>query len=282
MQVENQLKNQIAEAKKLLSAVKEKVEARILYENCPLCNSDKIIKSVIGDCSKQRLYNPIIPTKMQWMDCEDCHHQFINGHFTDEALEVIFSQQPEEQVVGFEVEKQRPVSARIIEKIIPFKSNGIWMDVGFGNGSLLFTADEYGFEPIGVDLRKDGVLRLQNLGIQAHCELVQNIEFEKSISIVSMMDVLEHIPFPKDVLISLHSKMDEDGCLLISCPNSESWIWKFMASQNVNPYFNTIEHYHNFSKTRLVSLLNECGFNIKKYGISERYRSGMEIIAQRY
>ena len=282
MQVENQLKNQILEAKKLLSAVKEKVEARILYENCPLCKSDKIIKSVIGDCSKQRLYNPIIPTKMQWMDCEDCHHQFINGHFTDEALEVIFSQQPEEQVVGFEVEKQRPVSARIIEKIIPFKSNGIWMDVGFGNGSLLFTADEYGFEPIGVDLRKDGVLRLQNLGIQAHCELVQNIEFEKSISVVSMMDVLEHIPFPKDVLISLHSKMDEDGCLLISCPNSESWIWKLMATQNINPYFNTIEHYHNFSKTRLVLLLNECGFNIKKYGISERYRSGMEIIAQKY
>ena len=282
MQVENQLKNQVAEAKKLLSAVKEKVEARILYENCPLCKSDKIIKSVIGDCSKQRLYNPIIPTKMQWMDCEDCHHQFINGHFTDEALEVIFSQQPEEQVVGFEVEKQRPVSARIIEKIIPLKSNGIWMDVGFGNGSLLFTADEYGFEPIGVDLRKDGVLRLQNLGIQAHSELVQNIEFEKSISVVSMMDVLEHIPFPKDVLISLHSKMDEDGCLLISCPNSESWIWKLMASQNINPYFNTIEHYHNFSKTRLVSLLNECGFNIKKYGISERYRSGIEIIAQKY
>ena len=282
MQVENQLKNQILEAKKLLSAVKEKVEARILYENCPLCKSDKIIKSVIGDCSKQRLYNPIIPTKMQWMDCEDCHHQFINGHFTDEALEVIFSQQPEEQVVGFEVEQQRYVSARIIEKIIPFKSNGIWLDVGFGNGSLLFTADEYGFEPIGVDLRKDGVLRLQNLGIQAHCELVQNIEFEKSISVVSMMDVLEHIPYPKEVLISLHSKMDEDGCLLISCPNSESWIWKLMATQNINPYFNTIEHYHNFSKTRLVLLLNECGFNIKKYGISERYRSGMEIIAQKY
>ena len=73
MQVENQLKNQIAEAKTLLSTIKEKVEvstikekveARILYENCPLCESNKIIKSVIGDCSEQRLYNPIIPTKM--------------------------------------------------------------------------------------------------------------------------------------------------------------------------------------------------------------------------
>ena len=220
---------------------------------------------------------------MQWMNCEDCHHQFINGHFTNEALEIIFSKQPEEQVVGYQIEQQRYVSARMIEKILPFKSDGIWLDVGFGNGSLLFTADEYGFEPIGVDLRKDGVVVLQSLGIQAYCDLVQNIQFEKSISVISMMDVLEHIPYPKEVLISLHSKMEKDGCLLISCPNSESWIWKFMVTQRkgINPYFNSIEHYHNFSRTRLVSLLNECGFNVKKYGISERYRSGMEIIAQK-
>ena len=115
----NQMENQIAEAKKLVAAVKGNVEARILYENCPLCESNNIIKSVIGDCSKQRLYNPIIPTIMQWMNCEDCHHQFINGYFTNEALEVILSKQPEEQVVGYEVEKQRYVSARIIEKILP-------------------------------------------------------------------------------------------------------------------------------------------------------------------
>ena len=45
MQVENQLKNQIADAKTLLSTIKEKVEARIFYENCPLCKSNKITKS---------------------------------------------------------------------------------------------------------------------------------------------------------------------------------------------------------------------------------------------
>ena len=34
--------------------------------------------------------------------------------------------------------------------------------------------------------------------------LVQNIEFEKSISVVNMMDVVENTP--KEVLVSLHSK----------------------------------------------------------------------------
>ena len=98
---------------------------------------------------------------MQWMNCKDCLHQFINGYYTNEALEVIFSKTAKNQIVGYVLEPQRLVSARMIEKIIPFRSYGTWLDVDFGNGSLLFTADEYGYEPIGVDLRKDGVSALK-------------------------------------------------------------------------------------------------------------------------
>ena len=256
-------------------------EMRILYKNCPLCESSNFHKSVVGDCSEQQLYNPIIPPEMQWMDCEDCQHQFINGHFTDEALAVIFSTTPEHTQVGHNLEAGRLMAARIIETVMPYKSDGPWLDVGFGNGVLLFTAKEFGYEPIGVDLRKDGVATLKAEGIQAHCDLVQNIEFEKPMSVVSMMDVLEHIPYPKEVLRHVHSIMDKNGCLLVSMPNSESWLWKVWSKQGKNPYFNTIEHFHNFSRTRLVSLLEECGFIFKKYGVSERYRSGMEVVARK-
>ena len=38
--------------------VEEQIEARILYETCPLCESKNFSKSVIGDCSKHSLYNP--------------------------------------------------------------------------------------------------------------------------------------------------------------------------------------------------------------------------------
>ena len=261
--------------------LENQIEARILYKNCPLCESNNISKSVTGDCSEHDMYNPKIPSKMQWMNCEDCQHQFIDGYYTDEALDIIFSKTAKYLEVGHDVEEQRLKCARLIEKITPFKSNGTWLDVGFGNGSLLFTAQEYGFEPIGVDLREESVKTVQSLGIQAHCDLVQNIEFEKSISVASMLDVLEHIPYPKEVLVFLHSKMDEDGCLLISMPNSESMPWKILTAANQNPFFGSIEHYHNFSKTRLESLLNECGFNVNKYGISERYRCCMEIVAQK-
>ena len=125
------------------------MQLRIDYQACPLCDSKKIVKSSVGDCSKHPLYKPEIPKLMQWMDCQDCTHQFVSGYFSEAANELIFSGTHENQKVGFQVEQQRAISARMIEKIIPLKSSGAWLDVGFGNGSLLFTAQEYGFHAIG-------------------------------------------------------------------------------------------------------------------------------------
>ena len=259
----------------------KQIDARILYESCPLCESKNFVKSTLGDCSQHELYHPKVPPKMQWMNCEDCKHQFIEGYLTDEIAELVFTNTPDYLKIGSKLERNRDISSEIIEKVLPFKSKGVWLDVGFGNGSLLFTAHEYGFEPVAVDLRKENVLIMQQLGIQGYCDLVQNIKFEKPISVISMMDVVEHIPYPKKVLTSMYSKMEKDGCLIISMPNAESLFWKILTMKNINPYFNSIEHCHNFTKTRLETLLNECGFSVKRYGISKRYSYCMEIVAQK-
>ena len=70
------------------------------------------------------------------------------------------------QAVGWEMENQRGISARIVERVASYVSNGVWLDVGFGNGSLLLTAQEWGFEPVGVDLRRDNVEDLQKRGVE--------------------------------------------------------------------------------------------------------------------
>ncbi len=255
------------------------MKARISYNQCPLCSSRSFSKSVMGDCSNRPQYHPTLPAEMQWMDCSECQHQFIDGYFSEDALKLVLSKTLDNQKVGYQLEAQRNVSAKMVEKVLPYKSNGTWLDVGFGNGSLLFTAQEFGFDAIGVDLRKDSVDAMKGLGFKAYCQLVETIEFDKEISVVSMMDVLEHIPYPKDVLIALNAKMELGGSLLISMPNTENIIWKLMTAQNKNPYLGELEHYHNFSRTRVISLLDECGFDVVRYGISERYRICMEIVA---
>ena len=93
------------------------------------------------------------------------------------------------------------------------------------------------------------------------------------------MDVLEHIPDPKQVLRFLNKNMSKGGCLLLSMPNKQNILWKLLTLQSENPYFGELEHYHNFSRTSLYYLLESCGFTPVSYGVSERYRCCMEIVA---
>lgn len=252
---------------------------RIQFNTCPLCDTAKIRFLKSADCSKHPLYNDALDSTIIWNECIDCSHIFTNGYYNLNACEIIYSKTNEHQNVGHNIEQNRYISARIVEKVIPYQSTGTWLDVGFGNGSLLFTAQEYGFKPIGLDIRITNVNAMRSLSIDAYCDDICTFTSNEKMSVITMADVLEHISYPKSALMAAKKLLIENGILFISLPNSESIIWKALDKQNINPYWQEMEHYHNFSRTRLYSLLNESGLTPVKYSISERYRAGMEVIA---
>ena len=73
--------------------------------------------------------------------------------------------------------------------------------------------------------------------------------------------------------------MRPGGALFISMPNMDSIIWRVLDATGTNPYWGELEHYHNFTRARLVQLLETQGFKFAEYNISERYRTCMEVIA---
>lgn len=255
--------------------------ARTPYDGCPLCGSVEVRSTLVADCSKHPLYHPLISPKISWLLCAACEHIYADGYHSEAALRIIFSKTNDNQKVGFEVEKQRAISARMIEKLLPYVDHGDWCDIGFGNGSLLMTAQEYGFNPVGIDLRTDNVETLKQLGIEAHSidlgEFVQPGRF----AVISMFDVLEHMPYPVESLKHVHSLLRDDGLLFLSMPNTDSMVWRIFDSLETNPYWGELEHYHNFGKRRLYRLLVENGFEPIRYGVSERYRFGMEVVARK-
>ncbi|CAI3932478.1 2-polyprenyl-3-methyl-5-hydroxy-6-metoxy-1 [Commensalibacter papalotli (ex Botero et al. 2024)] len=251
----------------------------IKYTHCPLCHDTKMTLIRNENCQNHKRWIAPLSTQMVWLSCNSCKHIFREGYYTPEALEILFKGTNPEQQVGYQIEKQRLVSARMIDKVIPYQNHGVWLDVGFGNGSLLFTACEYGFKPIGIDLREENVTKLQSYGITAYKVNLLHVDSDDPISVISMADVLEHIPYPKEALQKTFELLGNKGVLFLSLPNSESIIWKIRDAQNINYCWSEMEHYHNFSRTRLYSLLKECGFIPVKYGISERYGMGMEIVA---
>lgn len=257
-------------------------QARIYYEACPLCESGSATLIGYADCSDHVLYNPELPNTINWQQCDDCHHIFTDGYFTDEALKILFSKAHEYQLLDKKnLEQSRATSARIVDNIssILGTQEGQWLDVGFGNGGLLITCGEYGFDPIGIDLRYEAVNQIEQLGIPAHC--INFLDFCRfnSFSVISIADVLEHMPYPKEALAHAYKLLIPGGILFVSCPNSDSIVWEALSQSNSNPYWAEIEHYHNFGRQRLYSLLAENGFLPVNYSISQRYRLGMEVIS---
>jgi SAM-dependent methyltransferase len=219
---------------------------------------------------------------MNWQECDSCGHSFTDGYFTEDALTSLFSKAHEYQLPDPQnVERLRYYSARRLDRIssVIKKQEGKWLEVGFGDGSLMTTCEEYGFEPIGIDLRSKAVEKIKQFGYEAHCiDFNEYCQFE-GFAVISMPDVLEHMPYPKEALEHANGLLVRQGALFIACPNSDSFLWTVLTKVNRNPYWIEIEHYHNFGRSRLYSLLIENGFRPANYSASEVYRVGMEVIA---
>ena len=195
--------------------------ARILYPVCPLCGSGDLALVQEADCTAHPLYKPPLPNAMRWKSCTACEHVFTEGFFTAEALDVVFGDTHKNQQVGSDFERRRPVSARMIRQVTPYVTSGDWLDVGFGNGSLVFTADEFGFNAVGVDLRSTNVEGLRRLGFEAYCSDVADLDMTGRFSVISMADVLEHIPYPNKALAAAYRLLRPGGVTSCRCPMQE-------------------------------------------------------------
>lgn len=264
------------------TAVEAPTLRRVPYHACPLCGGADIPVALQADCTRHALYQKAIPAVMNWRECGQCGHVFTDGWFDEAAANVIFAKTHANQMVGHDMERQRLVSARIVERVARrAPAGGDWLDIGFGNGSLLFTAEEWGYVPVGLDLREANVAALKTLGYEAHRLPVEALEQPARFSVVSMADVLEHMPFPRCGLAAAHRLLRPGGALFLSMPNLDNMVWRLLHANGVNPYWGEIEHYHNFSRRRLYALLGESGFEPVEYAVSERYRVCMEVVAIR-
>jgi protein O-GlcNAc transferase len=125
----------------------------------------------------------------------------------------------------------------------------------------------------------ENVEKLRNFGFEAYSDDIENIAAIERFSVVSMADVLEHVPFPRRSLAAVHRMMRPGGALFVSMPNMDSIIWRSSMPRVRTLTNGELEHYRNFTRARLVRLLESQGFKFAEYNVSERYRTRMEVIA---
>lgn len=254
-------------------------EVRVAYEQCPLCEAANIPYQIEARIADHPFYKPQLPPTVKWRSCEGCGHVFADSYLTPEARDLVFSSVEPGQEIGSDAEVQRKVSARIIERVARYAPAGEWLDVGVGNGSLLFTAAEWGYQAVGADHRIDAVEMLLKLGVRAYWDGIEEIGAAERFSVVSMRDSLQGMPFPKRALAAAHRMMRQRGALFLSMPNRDTIVWRILDASGANPYWGDPAHYHLFTRERIVRLLEAQGFKLAEYNIGERDPTSMELIA---
>jgi protein O-GlcNAc transferase len=260
---------------------------RRLYENCPICGGT--LGRAIGsyDCTGYPHHSEQLPKSLTWLSCLRCGHIHTDGYWTAEGLQLLLAQAHDGQFADTNFDQKRFVWAPVVQAVIDlleapeliFEGQLTWLDIGCGDGALVMTASEFGFNALGLDVRKETVQRILALGYKAiECDFL-NMSVSDPIDVVSMTDVLEHLPFPIPSLRKAHHVLKPNGVLLLSCPNTESVSWQAMDRARSNPYWVEMEHCHNFSRRLLTSVIRDCGFLPLRYSVSQRYKAGMEIFA---
>lgn len=154
------------------------------------------------------------------------------------------------------------------------------LDVGCAYGSLSLGASLMGYAVTATDYDREyaNIPALQANGVTFHEWDVYNVApFENSnepFDIVLFTEVLEHLDFnPILALLNIRQHMRPGGKLVLSTPRRENALnWGSngcetdVAHWSMLPWERTAEredrHYHLYSQTELVELLDVCGFKI--------------------
>lgn len=262
------------------------------YPACPLCAG---VSAPLGlaDCVRHPLWHAPLPRQLAWQRCTACGHVHTRHYWTPAGLQALFRQANESQVAGLSdrLGLGRAVWSPVVERVVRLfggyaaflarSERCRWLDVGCGDGSLVATAADYGFAAHGLDARLEVVRRMQALGLSAELgNLVESAPGE-AFDVVSLMDVIEHLPYPRQALARVAALLRPGGLLVISTPDRSASTWVSMDAEGVNPYWQEIEHHHNFSREHLLSLLREGGFRVADFTLPQRYKSQMELYAFR-
>lgn len=255
------------------------IEARVAYERCPLCDGADIPYQIEARVSEHPLYKPELPPTVKWRSCTGCGHVFTEGHLTPEARDIVLASTLPHQQVGNDAAGRRVAAARIVARVASHAPGGEWLDVGTGNGALLFTAAEWGYGVVGTDLRIDNVEMLLRLGYKAVWNDIADIEGAGRFNVISMAGSLPQAAFPRRSLAAAHRLLRPGGVLFVSMPNMDTIVWRILDASGANSHWGDIEHCHVFTRARLAKLLEAEGFRVVAYDIGEDGPTTMEMIA---
>ena len=189
-------------------------------QNCPLCGSASIKAKYKIDKYDYKFDTDI---------CNNCGFIFMNPQFDDETLKEFYSKEYYSGTANYsyidEREKKKFFSyvwdsrLKVIKK---YSQSGNFLDVGCSFGGFLERASNY-FIPFGIELSPYSASFAKKLfGDNIHCGTLKDHPFQyNSFSVITMIELIEHLEDPKKAILECYKLLHERGLLVIQTANMD-------------------------------------------------------------
>lgn len=138
------------------------------------------------------------------------------------------------------------------------------LDVGCGTGWFLEVAMQEGFVAYGLELGKEiAAATSKRLKIKVFTETLQEMPVSEKFDVITLFDLLEHVPDPKAVLRSVREHLNPGGIALIFCPNLDSVGMRILQERSslVMP----AEHLFYFTPKSLRRLIEQTPLEVVEF-----------------
>lgn len=266
-----------------MEAVMEELE----YIGCPLCDSKDYEKLFAG---KDYLFSQKEFTVVR---CESCGLLFTNPRVKEDQISHYYfpDYSPYKEVKQstiFQKAKNRlgrlfgNIHWEILQILQSIKAKTV-LEIGPGNGSLLYFLKDRGFEVVGVETDSNCAERIGEKGIPCFLgdlnDVVKRIE-PKKFDAVILCQVFEHLYHPKETLRNIFNLINEKGIIYLTLPNSGSLEAKIFGKYWRG--FDLPRHIVHYDSRTIRLILTETGFNIIKCKNQIFPSSFLESIAFRF
>ncbi len=243
-------------------------------ERCPACDGDARLaplRFVKHDLAIHR--------------CSSCGSVFVNPQPSAELLleryDADYFQAGGFQRYGYRdyqalVELKRLTFRRWLRDLETFTRRGRLLEVGCATGLMLELASQAGWSAVGVEISEYAATEARRRGHRVHTAALDELE-ETGFDVVLMLDVLEHVPAPAEMLRSANRLLRPGGVLCAVTPNAGGLSARIQGAGW--PHLKPLEHLCLFSKSSLRGLAARCGFETLELTSARKFMTVDRLVA---
>jgi len=154
-------------------------------------------------------------------------------------------------------------------------SNGHLLDIGAGSGILVEAAMKLGYKAEGIEPSRWLQKVAEDKQLPVHLGIFPNPNIRQSYDVITLIDVIEHIPNPVEILSGIADALATDGIGIVVTPDLDSFVAKLLGYKW---WHFRLAHIGYFNRKTLLMALERSGLEPIEIGRPTWYFSGDYIV----